>query len=133
MVSKAFLSSLFGGLLWLRISNAQTAASKPTVTLDSGVVAGTVVSIPRDASVGLIPRDTVPTHNNTAGNGTGSDPVVVNEYLGIPYAQSPPLRFAPPTQVKPWSSPLDATAYRSICVQQFMGILPRSDMHETHH
>ena len=133
MISKAFLSSLFAGLLWSGLSYAQSAASKPTVTLDSGVVVGTAVSIPLDSSVGLIPRDNVATRNLSEAdvvNGTVRDangtvlmaagPVVVNEYLGIPYAQSPPLRFAPPTQPKSWTSPLDATAYKSVCVQQFM-------------
>ena len=123
MISKAFLSSLFTGLLWSRLSYAQSAASKPTVTLDSGVVVGTSVAIPLDSSVGLIPRDNIVNSTTRDANGTvlqAAGPVVVNEYLGIPYASSPPLRFAPPSPAKSWTSPLDATAYKSICIEQFM-------------
>lgn len=51
-----------------------------------------------------------------------SPTVTVNKYLGIPFAQSPPIRFSPPENPLPWSSPLNATEFKPACIQQFMSI-----------
>ena len=45
----------------------------------------------------------------------------VNQYLGIPFAQSPPLRFAPPQPALAWSKPLDASKLPPTCFEQFDG------------
>ncbi|EGP85142.1 uncharacterized protein MYCGRDRAFT_75146 [Zymoseptoria tritici IPO323] len=76
---------------------AKRAGSDPTVTLSSGVIVGTATSVLNQPSA------------------TG----LVNAYLGIPYAQSPPLRFAPPTAAQAWSEPLIAQKFPPSCLQQF--------------
>ena len=45
----------------------------------------------------------------------------VDQFLGIPFAQSPPLRFAPPQPAKSWKKPLDASKLPNTCIQQFNG------------
>ncbi|EXJ78651.1 hypothetical protein A1O1_09052 [Capronia coronata CBS 617.96] len=72
---------------------APASVPTPTVTIDSGVVVGVATS-PAGATV------------------------TVNKYLGIPFAASP-IRFAPPTQPTPWTSPYNATKYGPACIQQF--------------
>lgn len=67
----------------------------PTATIDAGVVVGTATALP---------------------NGLGPS---VNQFLGIPFAQSPPERFSPPRNVSAFSKPLNATAFKPACVQQF--------------
>ena len=73
---------------------AATAAA-PSVTIDAGVVIGTTTTLP---------------------TATAS----VNKFLGIPFAQSPPERFAPPQKPSNFSRPINATAWRPACVQQFI-------------
>ncbi|PGG99296.1 hypothetical protein AJ79_08563 [Helicocarpus griseus UAMH5409] len=65
----------------------------PTVTIDSGVVAGTVTRLP-------------------------SSETTVNKFLGIPFG-APPVRFTPPKPVAPWDSVYDASDYKPACIQQF--------------
>jgi hypothetical protein len=43
----------------------------------------------------------------------------VKAWLGIPFAESPPLRFAPPQEPKKWHHPLETTELPKACVQQF--------------
>jgi carboxylesterase type B len=45
--------------------------------------------------------------------------VVVNKFLGIPFAVSPPERFAPPVPAKQFSEPVVAQAWSPACIQQF--------------
>ncbi|KAH8820239.1 liver carboxylesterase 1 precursor [Xylogone sp. PMI_703] len=71
----------------------------PTVSISSGTVIGTTRSPPSQPST-------------TAK---------ANLYLGIPYAQSPPERFSPPTPAGSWKTPLQAQEYKPACVQQFLG------------
>lgn len=71
----------------------QRAASAPSATLDSGVVVGATTSLP-------------------------SSKVAVHKFLGIPFA-APPVRFDPPVNPAKWSEPLDTTAYKPACIQQF--------------
>lgn len=66
----------------------------PSATIDIGVLHGTQTSLP---------YATAP----------------VNKFLGIPYAQSPPLRFAPPQAAAKLRKPLNVTAWKPACVQQF--------------
>ncbi|KAI9758888.1 MAG: hypothetical protein M4579_002772 [Chaenotheca gracillima] len=75
---------------------APAAGSAPsaTATIDSGVVVGTTTSVP-------------------------SATVSVNKFLGIPFAASPPERFSPPAKPASWSSPLDVSAFKPACIQQF--------------
>jgi carboxylesterase 3/5 len=66
----------------------------PSATIDTGPVAGTITSLPE------------------------SD-VVVNKFLGIPFAK-PPARFSPPEPAVSWSpNILDASQYKPSCVQNF--------------
>jgi len=66
----------------------------PTVTIDAGRVIGAETTI--------------------AGSSR-----VVNKFLGIPFAQSPPKRFAPPVPPRRWRQPLRATTHKPACMQQF--------------
>ncbi|MCJ1394787.1 hypothetical protein MMC18_007667 [Xylographa bjoerkii] len=66
----------------------------PTVTISSGVVVGTTTTLP-------------------------SATVAVNQFLGIPFAASPPQRFSPPSAPESWSTPINASTFRDACVQQF--------------
>jgi len=72
-------------------------AANPTVTLDSGVVIGTATGVLNQPSV------------------TG----LASAYLGVPFASSPPLRFAPPTAASPWDEPLVAQELPPACLQAF--------------
>ncbi|KAI9155553.1 Para-nitrobenzyl esterase [Paramyrothecium foliicola] len=45
----------------------------------------------------------------------------VNQYLGIPFAESPPRRFEPPVDPPPWNTPWDASYFRPSCIQSFPG------------
>jgi carboxylesterase 2 len=72
-------------------------AANPTVTLDSGVVIGTATGVLNQPSV------------------TG----LASAYLGVPFASSPPLRFAPPTAASPWKEPLVAQKLPPACLQAF--------------
>jgi len=67
---------------------------RPTVVIDSGPIVGTQTALP------------------------GSLNPVVNEFLGIPYAATPP-RFSPPVSPKPWEKPRDVVEYLPTCPQQF--------------
>jgi len=80
-------------LLALSIFSIAKAAD-PTVSIDAGAVIGTAVAVPK---------------------ATAS----VNQFLGIPFAQSPPQRFGPPQPAKSWNKPLVAKAFKPACVQQF--------------
>jgi carboxylesterase type B len=71
----------------------ERAAIAPSATLDSGVVVGTTTSLP-------------------------SSKIIVNKFLGIPFA-APPVRFSPPVSPAKWSQPLDTSTYKPACVQQF--------------
>ena len=71
------------------------AGGGPTATIDAGVVIGTTTSLP-------------------AATGT------VNKYLGVPFAKTPPTRFAPPESAPAFSEPLMATEWSPACIQQFM-------------
>ncbi|GAB7329379.1 hypothetical protein MBLNU13_g01165t1 [Cladosporium sp. NU13] len=89
-------------LLCLAVTSSATPilydrAADPTVTLDSGVVVGTATRVANQPSV------------------TG----LANAYLGVPFASSPPLRFAPPTSPKPWTEPLVAQKLPPACLQSF--------------
>ncbi|KAK5133457.1 hypothetical protein LTR08_007699 [Meristemomyces frigidus] len=66
----------------------------PTATIDAGVVIGTTTSLPA---------------------ATAS----VNKFLGVPFAKSPPIRFAPPESPGSFSAPINATAWSPACIQQF--------------
>ncbi|MCJ1360149.1 MAG: hypothetical protein MMC33_010152 [Icmadophila ericetorum] len=73
---------------------AVAVAAAPTVTIASGVVIGTTTSLPLAT-------------------------VVVNKFLGIPFAASPPVRFSPPTVPAPFNEPYMATTIKDACIQQF--------------
>lgn len=67
---------------------------EPTVTIDAGVIIGTTTAIP-------------------------SATATINQFLGVPFAQSPPQRFSPPQPPAPYSSPLIAQQWSPACIQQF--------------
>ena len=91
MKVKISFCSLLGLCLLVRLSLASGA---PTVTIASGPLIGTTTAVP-------------------------SATAAVNQFLGIPFALSPPVRFAPPTQPKRWHDPLRVTTWKPACVQQF--------------
>ncbi|KAG5982026.1 hypothetical protein E4U55_002416 [Claviceps digitariae] len=82
-----------------------TSGKTITVTIDSGPVTGTYTDTIVDAAA----ADDDAYANTTAA---------VARFLGIRFGE-PPLRFAPAQPAKPWSSPLDASAFGSTCLQQF--------------
>ncbi|KAI4926930.1 uncharacterized protein J4E92_006091 [Alternaria infectoria] len=93
-VSKALLLCSFAStVLSAPVENG------PTVTLASGVIIGTTTKPSNQPSL------------------TAS----ANAYLGVPFAKSPPLRFAPPEAAAPWTSPLQAQTIKPACIQQFSG------------
>ncbi|KAI6810773.1 alpha/beta-hydrolase [Hortaea werneckii] len=67
---------------------------EPTATVDAGVLHGTTTSLPA---------------------ATAS----VNKFLGVPFAKSPPTRFAPPESPGSFSAPINATTWAPSCIQQF--------------
>ncbi|EWZ28930.1 hypothetical protein FOZG_17368 [Fusarium oxysporum Fo47] len=71
------------------------ASSPPTASILNGIILGTTTRVP-----------TAPTP-------------VVNQYLGVPFAKSPPERFLPPEDPEPWTSIWNATYYRPSCIQHF--------------
>ena len=95
------LSPLLCLAFWLHASTAAPTddSGHPTVTIDNGIVVGTATSLPKRPH--------------------GYDSV--HAYLGIPFAQSPPLRFAPPEPAPAWLTPLNATVFKPACIQQYSG------------
>lgn len=81
------------------LTSLVASQSTPTVTIASGVVIGTATRVSNQPSV------------------TG----LVNAYLGVPFAKSPPERFSPPVQPDAWSTPLKAQSLKPACIQQFTG------------
>jgi carboxylesterase type B len=45
----------------------------------------------------------------------------INKFLGVPFAQSPvgPLRFSAPKDPQSWVDPVQATAFKPACIEQF--------------
>ena len=66
----------------------------PTATIDVGAVVGKTTSLPNALDT-------------------------VNQFLGVPFAQSPPERFSPPQAPAAFKEPINATAFKSACIQQF--------------
>lgn len=89
---------LLGSALLTQAVPHQPRAADPTVTIASGVVVGTATRVSNQPTV------------------TG----LANAYLGIPFAKSPPLRFAPPEAPEPWTTPLVAQTEPAACLQQFL-------------
>lgn len=73
---------------------ATSAALAPTAVIENGMVIGTTTS-------------------DLAATAT------VNKFLGIPFAQSPPERFSPPSRA-PNMPTINATAWKPACIQQFV-------------
>ncbi|EON69466.1 hypothetical protein W97_08726 [Coniosporium apollinis CBS 100218] len=67
--------------------------ASPTARLDSGPIVGTTTALP-------------------------SATAVVNKFLGVPFAVSPPERFSPPQRARRHGV-LNTTAWKSACIQQF--------------
>lgn len=67
----------------------------PTATIDAGVVIGTTTSLPQATAT-------------------------VNKFLGVPFAKSPPERFAPPVSPGKFSQPIEAKQWSPACIQQFV-------------
>ena len=67
----------------------------PTATIDAGVVIGTTTSLPAATAT-------------------------VNKFLGVPFAKSPPIRFAPPESPGTFEEAINAPAWKPACIQQFM-------------
>lgn len=43
----------------------------------------------------------------------------VNQFFGVPFAQSPPERFSPPKPVPAFERPINASEWKPACIQQF--------------
>ncbi|KAI9846804.1 MAG: hypothetical protein M1837_003653 [Sclerophora amabilis] len=94
---------LYHGFLWALVLaagptvlvTAAPPASVPsaTATVASGVVVGTTTTLP-------------------------SATTAVNKFLGIPFA-APPERFSPAQEPAAWSDPLEVSAFKPACIQQF--------------
>ncbi|MCJ1311332.1 hypothetical protein MMC25_005003 [Agyrium rufum] len=84
-----------GTLLFAKYASAAPAATRPTVTISAGQVVGVNIAVP-------------------------SASVTINKYLGIPFAASPPVRFAPPSAPAIFNAPLDASSFKAACIQQFV-------------
>jgi hypothetical protein len=67
---------------------------RPTVTLSNGAVEGTRVILP-------------------------SSEAIVDQFLGLPFAKSPPKRFSPPEPAAGWEKLYDGTRTKPACIQQF--------------
>ena len=80
--------------VWDGQPQAPKATSDPTATIDVGEIIGTT-TVPPSATV------------------------TVNKFLGIPFAVTPPERFAPPVPAKKFSKPVVAQAWSPACIQQF--------------
>ena len=96
----ALIKITFVVLALLNASNAGEhycgySESGPTATIDAGVVIGTTTSLP-------------------------SATATVNKFLGVPFAKSPPTRFAPPVRPAPFSGPIEAKEWSPACIQQFV-------------
>ena len=85
------------------------------VLLSSLALLACVVAAPTTAPTATIPDGLVVGTSNSLPNA----PISVNKFLGIPFAKSPPERFAPPTDPVKWTTPLQATSWKPSCVQQF--------------
>ncbi|KAJ9645719.1 hypothetical protein H2199_002759 [Coniosporium tulheliwenetii] len=93
-------------LLLHQVCSTNLSPTVPSVTIDAGVVIGTTTHLP-------------------------SASAAVNKYLGIPFA-APPVRFTVPVKPEPWDAPLNATAWKSTCIQQFPRVSAElSDILET--
>lgn len=90
-------------MLWLRAllfagliteGHAAPENCSPTATLDVGEVIGTTTVLP-------------------------SSTVTVNQFLGVPFAVSPPERFSPPEPVGKFEKTVVTQERSPACVQQF--------------
>ena len=83
--------------LYLLMVAATAGASlhhRPTVLIADGLVVGTTTSLPAATAT-------------------------VNQFLGIPFAKSPPERFGLPQPPTPFRGELDASKFKDSCMQQF--------------
>ncbi|KAI8719890.1 Carboxylic ester hydrolase [Fusarium sp. LHS14.1] len=95
------LSLLSALCLGLPLSYAYPCGTRyyqhPIVTLADGIVMGKASQVP------------------------SAPHLTVHQYLGVPFAESPPKRFAPPEDPAPWNSSWDASYFRPSCIQHFPG------------
>ncbi|KAH0282341.1 alpha/beta-hydrolase [Aureobasidium namibiae CBS 147.97] len=80
-------------VLCTSFSGLARAHAGPTACIENGLVIGTTTSLPAASAT-------------------------VNQFLGIPFAQSPPERFSPPQPVTQ-KSVINATAWKPACIQEF--------------
>lgn len=97
MLPSQLLTALALPFLAFAAPSLDRRAANPTVSIASGTIIGTATKVSNQPTV------------------TG----LVNAYLGVPFASSPPLRFAPPTEPKKWTKPLKAQTLPPACLQQF--------------
>lgn len=70
----------------------------PTASVNAGTIIGTTAVV-------------------TAATAT----VTINQYLGIPYAVTPPERFSAPKPANPFNASLVAQQFKPACLQHFKG------------
>lgn len=92
--------ALAGFLLSIFYQGSSAATScynggAPTVTIEIGEVHGTTTSLPAATAT-------------------------VNKFLGIPFAKTPPTRFALPEKAALSAQPINATSWKAACPQQFV-------------
>ncbi len=89
---------------------AVRAGSRPTVTIDAGVLIGTSEPEPKFSSIlSSILSSTIL---------SSTHPPTVHKFLGIPFAK-PPARWKLPEKPDPWPDALDASQFGNACHQQF--------------
>lgn len=93
MALYTFLAVILSSLL--TANGKPVAKHTPTVTIDSGIIAGTTTSVSCTSSA-----------------------ITVHQFLGVPFA-APPVRFEPAHHPEPWDDVYDASQYKATCFQKF--------------
>jgi hypothetical protein len=97
-MSPISIAMLWSILILLAAAGASLAnpnpQHKPTVVIAEGVVIGTTTSLPAATAT-------------------------INQFLGLPFAQSPPKRFGLPQPLKRFRGQWDASKFKDSCTQQF--------------
>jgi acetylcholinesterase len=85
-------------LVWASFAAFAHAAADhdaPTATIEAGIVIGKTTQLPAATAA-------------------------VNQFLGIPFAKSPPARFMPAEKPDRFKEPIVATSWSPACIQQFV-------------
>lgn len=111
---------LHGSLVCRGLQSLSTIMLVQVLTL-LGAGAGAVLA--QDSSASVVAPTVTLEVATLFGTQTGlpSATQAVNKYLGVPFAESPPVRFAPPQPKTKLNGPLTVTEWKHSCIQQFAG------------